>query len=68
MVAETDAARLKEIQLFEFKSQPPEESKIDAMKGKFNDLVDDIDIEEDPYYLKYYRSFHNHDLDTHLVD
>lgn len=28
-----------------------------------NDLLEDIDIPGDPYYLKYYRSFHNHELE-----
>lgn len=32
-----------------------------------NDLLEDIDIAGDPYYLKYYRSFHNHELDPHLT-
>ena len=37
-------------------------------KSKFSELIDDIDIPGDPYYLKYYRSFHNHELDTNLIE
>ena len=32
-----------------------------------NDLIEDIDISGDPYYLKYYRSFHNHELDPNTI-
>jgi hypothetical protein len=32
-----------------------------------NDLIEDIDIAGDPYYLKYYRSFHNHELDPNTI-
>ena len=32
-----------------------------------NDLIEDIDIHGDPYYLKYYRSFHNHELDPNTI-
>jgi hypothetical protein len=32
-----------------------------------NDLIEDIDITGDPYYLKYYRSFHNHELDPNTI-
>ena len=42
--------------------------KSEKQKSKFSELIDDIDIEGDPYYLKYYRSFHNHELDTNLVE
>ena len=35
---------------------------------QYNELLDDINIEGDPYYLKYYRSFHNHDLDTNIIE
>ena len=47
-----------------------EESKRERAKekSKFSDLIDDIDIDGDPYYLKYYRSFHNHELDTNLIE
>lgn len=34
---------------------------------RYNDVCEDIDIEDDPFYLKYYRSFHNHELDANLV-
>ena len=37
-------------------------------KGKFSELIDDIDIKSDPYFLKYYRSYHNHELDTNLIE
>jgi hypothetical protein len=30
-------------------------------------LIEDIDIAGDPYYLKYYRSFHNHELDPNII-
>ena len=30
-------------------------------------MLEDIDIDGDPYYLKYYRSFHNHELDTNVI-
>lgn len=42
-----------------------------ALSGKppvpHNDLIEDIDINGDPYYLKYYRSFHNHELDPNTI-
>lgn len=34
---------------------------------KFSDLIEDIDIPGDPFYLKYYRSFHNHELDSNVI-
>ena len=33
-----------------------------------SDLIEDLDIPNDPYYLKYYRPFHNHPLDTELIN
>ena len=49
-----------------------EEKNIEIMrkaeKSKFSDHIDDIDIKGDEYYLKYYRSFHNHDLGTNLIE
>ena len=30
-------------------------------------LVDDVDIPDDPFFLKWYRSFHNHPIDTNLM-
>ncbi len=33
-----------------------------------NDLIEDIDIVGDPFYLRYYRSFHNHELDLHQIN
>lgn len=69
--AETDENKLKEQKLFEFRSELPElineKTQVKA-KREYPGLVEDIDIEGDPYYLKYYRSFHNHDLDTNLVE
>ena len=48
----------------DFKKEEP------GIKGKvqYNELLDDINIEGDPYYLKYYRSFHNHELDTNIIE
>ena len=46
------------------RSQVEEEKE----KSKYSDLIEDIDLEDNPFYLKYYRSFHNHDLDTHLIE
>lgn len=31
------------------------------------DMLDDIDLPGDPYFLKCYRSFHNHELDTGMI-
>ena len=45
-----------------------EDSSILKGKVQYNELLDDINIEGDPYYLKYYRSFHNHDLDTNIIE
>lgn len=42
------------------------ESK-DKAQAPQNDLIEDIDINGDPYYLKYYRSFHNHELDPNTI-
>jgi len=42
------------------------ESK-DRLQLPANDLIEDIDISGDPYYLKYYRSFHNHELDPNTI-
>jgi hypothetical protein len=39
-----------------------------ANKSHYNELLEDIDIDGDPYYLKYYRGFHNHDLDTNVIE
>ena len=36
--------------------------------SKFSKLLDDIDIDGDPFYLQKYRSFHNHALDTNLME
>jgi hypothetical protein len=44
------------------------ESKEILEKSKFSDLIEDIDIDGDPFYLKYYRSFHNHELDTNIIE
>ena len=30
-------------------------------------MIEDINLKDDPYYLKYYRGFHNHELDIELV-
>ncbi len=30
--------------------------------------MEDIIIEGDPYYLQKFRSIHNHDLDTNLIE
>lgn len=32
-----------------------------------SDTMEDVDIEGDPFYLKYYRSFHNHELDPNTI-
>jgi hypothetical protein len=56
---------------FEYNCQVPVENKEvkDVLeKSKFSDLIEDIDIEGDPFYLKYYRSFHNHELDTNIIE
>ena len=37
-------------------------------RHQYNELLDDIDVEGDPYYLKYYRNFHNHELDTNVIE
>lgn len=36
--------------------------------SKFSKLLEDIDIDDDPFYLQKYRSFHNHALDTNLME
>jgi len=55
---------------FEYNCQVPVENKEakDIERSKFSDLIEDIDIEGDPFYLKYYRSFHNHELDTNIIE
>lgn len=30
-------------------------------------MIDEIDVPGDPYFLKSYRAFHNHELDTNLM-
>lgn len=47
---------------------PKEEPNSHKGKVQYNELLDDINIEGDPYYLKYYRSFHNHELDTNIIE
>lgn len=59
------------MELFEYNCElPSERRQVDEEKekSKFSDLIEDIDLEGNPFYLKYYRSFHNHDLDTHLME
>jgi len=66
-----EARKQKENKYFEYNCQIPVENKEakDVLeKSKFSDLIEDIDIEGDPFYLKYYRSFHNHDLDTNIIE
>ena len=53
---------------YETQESTIDESKRSTNKSKFSELIDDIDIKGDEYYLKYYRSFHNHELDTNLVE
>ena len=36
--------------------------------NKFSQLLEDIDLPGDPFYLQKYRSFHNHDLDTNMIE
>jgi hypothetical protein len=31
-------------------------------------MMEDMVIEGDPYYLQKFRSIHNHDLDTNLIE
>ena len=31
------------------------------------DQLEDIDVPGDEFYLKYYRSFHNHELDSNMI-
>lgn len=30
-------------------------------------IMDDVDIPEDPYYLRKFRAFHNHEIDLNLM-
>ena len=30
-------------------------------------IMQDVDIPDDPYYLRKYRSFHNHEIDLNLM-
>ncbi|CDW85737.1 UNKNOWN [Stylonychia lemnae] len=36
--------------------------------NKFSQLLEDIDIPGDPFFLQKYRSFHNHELDTNMIE
>lgn len=36
--------------------------------SKFSKLLEDIDLPGDPFYLQKYRSFHNHQLDTNMME
>ena len=36
--------------------------------NKFSKMLEDMIIEGDPYYLQRYRSIHNHELDTNLIE
>jgi hypothetical protein len=36
--------------------------------NKFSKMLEDMIIEGDPYYLLKYRSIHNHELDSNLVE
>src|SRR3569833_1523622 len=36
--------------------------------SKFSNLISDIDIPGDPYFLSKYRSFHNHELDSNMIE
>eukprot|EP00347_Sterkiella_histriomuscorum_P002817 403366692 len=36
--------------------------------NKFSQLLEDIDILDDPFFLHRYRSFHNHELDTNMIE
>lgn len=36
--------------------------------SKFSKLLDDIDIPGDAFYLQKYRAFHNHPLDTNMME
>jgi len=67
---EDDKIRQKEAELFEYNCQLPteREEQKNLERSKFSDLIEDIDMEDDPYYLKYYRSFHNHELDTNIIE
>jgi hypothetical protein len=39
-----------------------------TVMSKFSKLLEDIDIPGDPFYLQKYRSFHNHSLDTNMME
>ena len=34
---------------------------------KFSELIQEIDVPGDPYFLWKFRSFHNHELDSNLI-
>lgn len=36
--------------------------------NKFSKMLEDIDLEGDPFYLLRYRGYHNHELDTNLIE
>lgn len=36
--------------------------------NKFSKMLEDMIIDDDPYFLVKYRSIHNHELDTNLVE
>lgn len=40
----------------------------DVTRAKYCDLIDDIVMDGDPYFLSKYRSFHNHELDTNMIE
>lgn len=35
--------------------------------NKFSKILEDIVIDNDPFFLVKYRSFHNHEIDTNLI-
>ncbi len=36
--------------------------------NKFSRMLEDMVIEDDPYFLQKFRSIHNHDLDSNLIE
>lgn len=40
----------------------------DFTRLKYRDLIEDIVIEDDPFFLAKYRGFHNHILDTNMIE